>query len=226
MFERAYAVSAIGEFKKRILDNMLRLQSETAMNELCVPVGMFLVLDRASGGNTIGDEVIRRFSLLDLESRNIIDFFFLGWGRSKSSSLTFDLKAFQSCRDALHKAGVSGFGGYADLLLFDAWLRHERVSLDFENALHIDLAESVANKRIVSAGSFLEGLLQAAEEIRTDGSLNSRVVIRISDKLGLATAKRSILHFVLEKWGKIIGANSLVELATRRVGPVVDLAGL
>jgi hypothetical protein len=224
MFERAYASSAIEDFKQRVLDNLLRLQEETGLRELAMPVGIFLVLDRANGGDATADELVRRFKLIDAESRNIIDFFFLGWGPSPDTSppLSFDLNAFQSCRKALKRAGVKGFGGYADLLLFDAWLRGQRVSLDFEHALQIDLAEAVSLKRMANIGGFLEGLLQATEEIRKDANLGP--VARISDKLGLAVAGRSILGFVLDKWGKIIGANSLLPLATRRVGPQVDLA--
>jgi hypothetical protein len=226
MFERAYGVSAISDFKQRVLDNMLRLERETGMTELAVPVGIFLLLDESNGGNAVGDEIVRRFNLIDAESRKVIDFYFMGWSRSKSdpAALAFDLNAFQACRQALSKAGVKGFGGYADLLLFDAWMRSGRVSLDFEHALHIDLAEAIASKKILSAGGFLEGLLQAAEDVRNDADAQSSAVIRISDKLGLAFAKRSILDFVLDKWARIIGGSSLIPLATRRAGPVVDLA--
>lgn len=226
MFDRAHASGAIQDFKQRVLDNMLRLRSETGMNELAVPVGIFLVIDRENGGNDTGEELIRRFNLIDVESRDLIDFFFLGWSRSDSgpSRISFDLSAFQSCRDALRKAGVGGFGGYADLFVFDAWLRDRRVFLDFEHALHIDLAESIGAKRIPSVGKFLEGLLQSIEGIRNDAAMDRSSVIRISDQLGLAVAKHSVLRVVLDKWGSIIGAGSLTDLATRRVGPSLDLA--
>jgi hypothetical protein len=228
MFERAYATGAIDAFKQRVLDNLLRLQGETGMRELALPVGILLVLDRANGGDNIGEELIRRFNLIDVESRNVIDFYFLGWNSTPGGAqpLAFNLEAFQSCRDALRRAGVRGFGGYADLLLFDAWLRGQRVSLDFEQALHIDLAEAVSSKRIANIGGFLEGLIQATQEIRKDADLGASAVVRISDKLGLATARRSMLEFVLDKWGKIIGANALLPLATVRIGPQLDLARL
>ena len=223
---RAHASGAIEDFKQRVLDILLRLQEETGQQEFCVPVGIFPVLDTANGGDSTGEELIRRFNLMDLESRDVIDFFFLGWQLSPGGSqpLTFDLAAFLSCRDALKRAGVKGFGGYADLLLFDAWLRKGRVILDFEQALHIDLAEALTLKRMTNVGGFLEGLLEATEEIRKDADIGASATVRISDKLGLATAGRSMLGFVLDKWGKILGANSLLSLATRRVGPKVDLA--
>jgi hypothetical protein len=228
MFFRAYASGSIRDFQKRLLDNMLRLKDETGLSELAVPVGIFLVLDRDNGGNDVGDELIRRFNLLDAESRDVIDFFFLGWARPQGDSapLTFNLAAFQSSRDALHAAGIGDFGGYADLFLFDAWLRGDRIVLDFEKALHIDLAEAIAAKRFANIGGFLEGLVRAAHALRQDAVLPSGAVIRISDKLGLATAKQSVLDFFLDKWGKVIGATSLLPLATRRVGPSVDLADI
>ena len=41
--------------------------------------------------------------------------------------------------------------------------------------------------------------------------------------LGLAVAKSSILDFVLEKWGKIIGAKKLKQLAIQNLGPSIAL---
>jgi hypothetical protein len=186
------------------------------------------VVDRENGGNDTSEELLRRFNLIDVESRDVIDFFFLGWSRPQSDAprVAFNLAEFQSCKESLRRAGVRDFGGYADLFLFDAWLQNERVWLDFPNAIHVDLAEEVSSKRMVNIGGFLEALLQSAEDIRKDAALRASAVIRISDRLGLATAKRSALRFVLDKWGKIIGANSLAALATRRVGPAVDLAQL
>jgi hypothetical protein len=100
-------------------------------------------------------------------------------------------------------------------------MRSGRTSLDCEHALHIDLAEAIASKKILSAGGFPEGLLQAAEDVRNNAVAQSSAVIRISDKLGLAFAKRSILDFVLDKWARVIGGSSLTPFATRRGGPVV-----
>jgi hypothetical protein len=226
MFERAYASGAVNDFKQRILDNLLRIQQETGMAQLAFPVGVFLVLDHENGGDQTGAELIRRFNFIDVESRNVIDFFFLGWKRSKSTptQLTFDLTAFQCCREAFQKVGVTAFGGYADLLLFDAILSNGRAVLDFEHALHVDLAEAVASKRITKVGKFVEELTLAASKVRGETCSDIGLVYRISDQLGLAVAKKSALDFVLNKWGKIIGGGSLLPLATRRVGPKVDLA--
>jgi len=159
MFERAYSISAISDFRQRINDNMMRLERETRMSEFAVPVCILLLLDQANGGNAVGEEIVRRFNLIDVESRNVIDFYFMGWSRGKSEpfALEFDLSAFQACRQALSKVGVESFGGYADLLLFDAWLRSGRVSLDFSHALHIDLADALASKKSTAQGAFSRG---------------------------------------------------------------------
>jgi len=53
-----------------------------------------------------------------------------------------------------------------------------------------------------------------------------RVVYHISDRLGLAIAKKSILRYFLEKWGGIIGAKTLEAVAVRKIGPRVDLSHL
>jgi hypothetical protein len=225
MFERSYASGDINDFRQRVLDNALRLQTETGLDELTFPVAILLVLDRANGGNDLGEELVRRFNLIDMESRDIIDFFFFGWGRrsTNSTDLTFDLVEFNACHEALKRVGVRGFGGYADLLLFDVWLRNSRVILDFEHALHIDLVEAVAARRITNVGSFIGGLLQAVQDIRNEDHTLSTTTI-VSIRLGLATARRSLIDYLLERWGKIVGAASLVALTPRRIAPEVDLA--
>lgn len=49
------------------------------------------------------------------------------------------------------------------------------------------------------------------------------VVFTISDRVGIVIAKDSILNFVLEKWGKIIGARKLKELAVTNLSPSVEI---
>jgi hypothetical protein len=160
------------------------------------------------------------------ESRRVIDFFFLGWAQAKGT-LAFDLQAFQACRDALRAVGVREFGGYADLILVDAWQRADGVSLDFAHAIRIDLAEAVAQKRIENIGGFFQGLIDATERVRqAAGRGGHGLVERISDRLGLAIGKASLIDYVLETWGKIIGAPKLLAVATRRIGPVVNLKTL
>jgi hypothetical protein len=224
MFERAYTVSSTGEFQSRLLDNMLRLEEETGQHEFAVPVAILLVLDEPNGGNAVGKEIVNRFPYLDSESRNVIDFFFPGWRRGADArGLVFDLAQFQAFRETLRKRGVSSFGGYADLLMFDAWLRGGRVLLDFEHAIHIDLVESLSSGA-PAVGKQLQDLIDAATSVCASWAPGDPVVVRISDRLGLATAGKSLLDSVLHKWGAVIGATRLVHLRTQRLAPAVDLA--
>ena len=100
-------------------------------------------------------DLIRRFAFLDVESRRVVDFFLLGWS-GRDQTPVFNLNDFQACRTTLRSVGVREFGGYADLILFDAWLRGEKVELDFTRAIHIDLAEAIAKQRILNIGGFLQ----------------------------------------------------------------------
>jgi hypothetical protein len=224
-FERSYATGYIADFKQRLADNLLRLAEERTEREFAVPVALFLLVDEANGGDASANEVVKRFALLDAESRNVIDFFFLGWRAGSDGVLTFDLSAFAQSRDTLRRLGVTRFGGNADLFVLDVWLREDRVELDFKHAIYVDLASAKAKGNITTIGSFLEGLIAAAETIRSSGAAGS-AVLRISDQLGLASAKQSLLDFVLDKWGKVFGATKLAELVTRDVGPTIDLARL
>jgi hypothetical protein len=229
MFSRSFAVRDIDEFRQRLLHHLLTIRREREQGDFVVPVGLFLVLDEANGGNSTAEELIRRFGFLDLESRQVIDFYFLGWRVQEDRSLAFDLGAFQACRDALRTAGVREFGGYADLILVDAWLRANTVSLDFEQAIRIDLFEAATERRIANVGGFLQSLIQATEQVRVHASRGGGgdgLVERISDRLGVAIGKASLVDYILETWGRVIGGRKLMAVATRRVGPVVDLKTL
>lgn len=52
------------------------------------------------------------------------------------------------------------------------------------------------------------------------------VVFSISDELGIAFAKQSILQFFLDRWGLIIGAKSLAALSTKNLAPDVTWSTL
>src|SRR4051794_7914201 len=91
-----------------------------------MPCGLLLVIDKDNGGDITAEELVKRFHLLDQESRDIIDFYFLGWkwvGSWRREGIRFDLAAFESCRKTLRDAGVDHFGGNADLILVDAHYR-------------------------------------------------------------------------------------------------------
>ncbi|HEY4934314.1 MAG TPA: hypothetical protein VII23_22335 [Terriglobales bacterium] len=171
---------------------------------------------------------MKRFGLLDFESRNVIDFYFLGWDAAFLGSIRFDLYEFENVRRVLRAAGITKFGGNADLILVDAHYRDSIVSLNFEQAIRIDLSSSVSEKEISTLGAFLQSIIETAEEVKSDakGAYDRGIVFSISDRLGLAIAKTSMLDFVLEKWGKIIGAKKLKRLVVQNLGPMVDLHDL
>jgi hypothetical protein len=224
-FERSYVTGSVPEFQRRVADNLIRLTEDTGDAEFAIPIALFLVIDEESGGDNTAKEIAKRFGLLDVESRDVIDFFFLGWRRSADGKVSFDLSAFTECRNALRKVGVRAFGGNADLFVLDVWMRRGVIELDFTRAMHVDLAETKAKGTITTAGGFLQGLIDAAESVRTAAKGESPT-FRISDRLGLASAKQSFVDFVLDKWGVLLGAKKLADLVTRNVGPVVDLARL
>lgn len=190
-------------------------------------------------GGITGNELIRRFHLLDLESKNAIDFYFLGWRwRNEidhSKGIRFDLHSFEECRNALRDIGVkTPFGGSADLILVDlryryrngprdadglpAYYGYTELDLNFPEAIQINLATSRDKGEIPPLGDFLQSIIEVAESLHERGD-NQSPVYSISDKLGIATAKRSFLDFILKKWGGIIGADKLAPLAVRNLGP-------
>jgi hypothetical protein len=140
--------------------------------------------------------------LLHQESGNAIDFYLMGWDwvlrADRSRGIQFDLGAFNDCRRVLQRAGVRKFGGNADLILVDAHYNGDRsgdigrVSLDFTEAVRINLASRRADAAIPPVGELLQMIIEAADEVRgSSDELQLRHVFAISDKLGLATAKES-----------------------------------
>ena len=216
-------------FQLCVQNRLEQLAAELGQRNFLMPLGLFLVIDKDSGGDATSAELIRRFDLLDFESRNIVDFYFLGWHESPSQNgMRFDLETFELFRNALRRIGIRKFGGNADLILVDARYSNGDVTLNFTEAVHVDLSASKAEKDFPTLGAFLQSIIDTAEEVRaaaTNGETGG-FVFSISDRLGLATAKNSILDFILEKWGKIIGGKKLRTLAVRNLGPEVFLRHL
>jgi hypothetical protein len=244
---QAWPVDDVAIFKQRLLHRLKELAEESGRSQFVMPVGLVLVIDRTNGGDVTAQELVDRFRLVDMESRNLIDFYFLGWRRTADESdrgaghpeagkqgdatepaIRFDLKSFEKFRTALKDAGVGQFGGNADLILVDAHYAPDDISLDFQEAIRVDLSLSRAEDDFPTLGSFLQAVIEAAEQVRHDAVLlqDGGLVFAISDKLGLAIAKKSLLDAFLEKFGKILGAKKLAAVAVRRIGPVVPLRQL
>jgi hypothetical protein len=210
-----------------------------------MPIALVMVLDEKNGGDVTAQELVRRFDLIHRESGKVIDFYFLGWdwiaAGDRTKGIRFDMDDFQECRSALKRAGVRTFGGNADLILVDAhhWytpgiapidvdapanMGPTGVTLDFSEAIHLNLATRRENKDLPPLGELLQHIIDAAASVRDSVDPDDpRMTFKISDALGIATAKESFLGFILEKFGAIIGAKKLEALAVRNIGPVVGL---
>jgi hypothetical protein len=223
--------------------------AESGRCHVVMPIALCLVIDSRNGGDATARELIDRFNLLCFESGNAIDFYFLGWksdtGFRNPDRIEFDLDAFARWRSLLSKKGIKTFGGNADLILVDAHFRwiddkaknrqpgqfsepkedfQEGISLDFSQAIHINLSSSKAAKEIPPLGEFLQMIIQAAGEVKkmdVDED-NQSIVFWMSDKLALATAKKSLLEFIFKKFGAMIGATKLAAITTRNLGPEVN----
>lgn len=217
------------EFFRDQLDSRVRLlASQEGGSHFFLPVGLLLVVDEQNGGDSTAVEMVRRLNLLDHESRNIIDFYYLGWSNVWTDpnvagrQLKFNLVDFQSCREALRQAGVQRFGGNADLILIDAEYRDEKVWLRWDQAMQLNLSKLVKEGKLPTLGDFLQAIIETSERAQRDRG----TVVQVSDSLGLAFAGNSMLDFILEKWGKLLGAGTLRHLATRNLGPARNLWAL
>jgi hypothetical protein len=227
-FLRSFPASTFADFKNRLHHRLKNLADEAGMSSFVMPVGLFLVIDSVNGGDKTAEETVRRFGILDFESKNNVDFYFLGWHRDakKSSGIVFDIKKFTQCRDALKTVGIREFGGNADLILVDAVYESGSVILGFDEAIGLDLARAVNKKEILSVGGLLQSIIDAATQLKDDDEARQKYAFHISDKLGLAVARQSLLDWFLGRFGKIIGAPQLQAVCVRKLGPPVRLQDL
>ena len=213
----------IADFKDSLQNRIITIKNESGLKQFSFPVGLFFVIDEENGGDATAVQLVRRFHLLDRESKNFIDFYYLGWDDDDG----FELDAFEDFRNFLKHRGISMFGGNADLILVDLDVDHDHTTLRFDRAIMIDLSERVSREN-QSLGKFLQDLVAAAEKLDriTPYKAESGAVYAISDTLGIAYAKTSFIRQVLEKWGSIIGAAGLKDLAVQKIGPQIALEEL
>jgi hypothetical protein len=221
----------VPDFKRTLVNRIRALSVELGLEQFVLPIALVLVIDAEHGGDSTAQELVKRFRLLDEESSNVVDFYFLGWHSTdepaQSQQPMFDLAGFEQFRASLRMNGISKFGGNADIILLDAWYKDRKVTLDFSKVMYLDLSEATNSKTIDTLGSFLQELIEIGAKYRAEmEDTPSSATFWISDKLGLAVGTRSVLDFVLEKWGKVIGAKKLALLVTRNMGPAVDVAKL
>jgi len=242
------APSGLALFQLQVMERVVRLAEQQrkpssdagtradGQRHFVMPIALLLVIDEVNGGDETAKELVTRFHLLHAESASIIDFYFMGWYwvdvLDRHKGIRFDLSSFQACRQTLKHLGIKTFGGNADMILVDAhcWLtpgaspRLSDVTLDFSEAIHINLSSRRQLGDLPPLGEFLQAVVEAAEAVRAAPvSQDHGVVFALSDRLGVATAKRSFLTFVLDKFGAIIGARKLEALSTRNIGPMIPL---
>jgi hypothetical protein len=221
-----YVAKDVNEFCETVRQRLRSLAQESEL-PIVLPLGLFLVIDEANGDSETARELVKRIFLLDQESKNIIDFYYLGWSLKKSDPdpgsadrAQFSLKSFAEFRQTLSLAGIRDFGGNADLILVDAELGPSDFVLRFDQAIRVDLAAGIKSGRLPPLGGFIQTLVRVAEEVRASASTSSPVW-RISDRLRLVYARQSILDTLFEKWGRWIGAGGLQAFAVRHLAPAL-----
>lgn len=231
MTRAAFATGELSELQEVLQSRMKELSREIDGQEFVMPIGLCMVIPERLGGDDVAQELIRRFGLLGFTSKKLIDFYFPGWRISRpdhQAAITFNKAGFASCYNGLRNVGVKRFGHNADLILVDAHCaRSGEVSIDFSEAIRIDLSVAVKEKKFITLGSFLGELLEAAEAIRGEAeAFPDRGAFHISDRLGLLIARKSLVEFFLKTWGKIIGADRIEAVVIQNIGPRVKLAAL
>jgi hypothetical protein len=104
------AISPFAEFPRRLRTRMAELAQKFGETEFFMPVGLFLVVDKENGGDATAEELVSRFEFLDFESRNVVDFYFLGWLQDSGGNLKFSLTDFRQFRSFLIGKGIKQFG--------------------------------------------------------------------------------------------------------------------
>jgi hypothetical protein len=227
---QAIAVSGLQVLKLRLLGRMQALARETGEAGFVLPVALCLLADRAHGGELTAQELAKLFKLTDFEARNFVDFYFLGWSvasaRDGGKELQFDDRSFKGLRQALRAAGVRDSGGNADLILVDASYVDGTVRLNFSAAIRVELAAARRQKQFSSVGALLQSMLDAIAGLRSQGRADFGAGFLLSEALGLAVARKSLLDWLFAGWGAFLGARNLADLAVRDLGPDVRLMDL
>ncbi|WP_420124906.1 hypothetical protein [Longimicrobium sp.] len=219
--QQAFAPGSTAELRCELSMRLRSLQNTRGSTDsVTIPIGICLVLASEHGGNTVASELIQRFHLLNLESGDAIDFYYLGWRVETDGKgdqhLQFSLPDYVAAKQLLQSTGVRGFSGNADLILVDASVAPDKpVELKLESAIQIDLTRLIAAEgAVLTLGSFFDMLMESAR----NSPPTSTTVHSLSDRLGMEMGKTAILNVVWKKIGGLIGAERLSQLATRGVG--------
>lgn len=225
-----FVSGSIEEFCTQVDRRIRKKKRVNPQKQNCVmPVGIFLVLDKANGGDTKAEELINRFFFLNKESSEFIDFYYLGWSM-RNEKPVFDIKLFSECRDVLRKRCIREFSGNADLILVDAELSNDNESpiLNFDRAMRIDLSLDLQSKDYPTVGHLLCEVVKAAMEYNENhkGTKMYSPIECISNILGIRQAGKSVKNFILDKFGKPINAEQLQAFAVKQIGPKQSISDI
>ena len=217
------------------MDIVLKRVEEAAADRLgdearrvVFPIALLLVLDEHNGGDATARELVKRCWLLDGESGDAIDFYYLGWAGQpgpNKSAIRFDIGEFHACRRVLTTVGMAQFGGNADLIVLDVEATPDECVLRFDAAMRMDLSVAIKKKQIDTLGSVLQALISAAKAVESSPGIASPTRA-ISDRLGVSSGWTAMLDKALSTFGSWIGADRLQAFATGSIGPRVAGASL
>lgn len=222
MSEDTFAPDSVEEFKRTLTYRLSSLLEAERLGSIVMPIGICLVLSEADGGNAVASEMIKRFHVLNNDSKTSIDFYYLGWSvTDPGNRLEFSSWDYSNAKEFLRSGGVIARSSNADLILVDAYLAPGRpAQLRFESAINIDLTQLLDSEGSkFTLGSFLSLLIEEAGEVRGFDNPTSR----LSNRLGLAVAKAGLLTSLWHKLGAAIGAEQLSHLAIRGGGITLAL---
>lgn len=79
-----------------------------------------------------------------------------------------------------------------------------------------------------NVGALLQDIIDAAERVghQIDGKMPHGITYAISDELGIAFAKQSLLDHFLKSFGTMIGAQRLAAVTVRNLAPDIDINSL
>jgi hypothetical protein len=137
----------------------------------------------------------------DLRSGANIELFYMGYADPDDEYLTIDAFDENDFSDASFVSAVSDFekrttwkySGQTDLLLLNSYFtHHQKVGLDFTNALVIQLEEAVGSKLIQSGRGLLELIMRESQHSDAQDAVG-----KVSDVVFLRNAQKSLVSWAL-----------------------------
>jgi len=212
-------------FLRKIENYSSQILENSGEGKIVFPVALIFTLDSEHGGDNIAKELIKRIVVNHLQSGSMFDFYYFGWGLNSDnvkflhpSDVSFDIEAFCACKHAVEKAAPNWRpNGNADIIIVDVYAGTNNITIDFKNSISIDISSAIKLDKFTSLGSFLQKFIDSTKTA-VESSFYTSPSVEISDRLGFAYAKESFIEKMMNKFGNLIGANTLMELTTKNLG--------